>query len=263
LDQAFGGGQGVTRVVYEGDTLVGGFTAQKLRETDVTAPWGSTNYASSTYSAPILTRSADGIVYVWDGSNAFDTLMWFSAAPAQYWASLGLDNDPYNRITVLDTSTVVIGGTPLRQLIVQRGDWDWMPPDTLRERIGFHFNYLNGWSWFLTDQPWSGLMCYSDQSIDFVVPGITDCGFTLSVNELSSEDHLGMFPNPGTTHFTLDLPPGPHTLTIFDATGHMVLQQRTSDARPVIATEALPAGLYRITVRDEQGAVASATWVKE
>jgi hypothetical protein len=43
----------------------------------------------------------------------------------------------------------------------------------------------------------------------------------------------------------------------------MVLQQRTADARPVIATEALPAGLYRITVRDEQGAVLGAMWVKE
>jgi hypothetical protein len=43
----------------------------------------------------------------------------------------------------------------------------------------------------------------------------------------------------------------------------MVLQQRTADARPVIATEALPAGLYRITVRDEPGAVLGAMWMKE
>lgn len=43
----------------------------------------------------------------------------------------------------------------------------------------------------------------------------------------------------------------------------MVLRQRTADARPVITTEALPAGLYRITVRDEQGTVMGATWVKE
>lgn len=33
--------------------------------------------------------------------------------------------------------------------------------------------------------------------------------------------------------------------------------------RPVIATEALPARLYRITVRDARGGVMSATWVKE
>jgi hypothetical protein len=43
----------------------------------------------------------------------------------------------------------------------------------------------------------------------------------------------------------------------------MVLQQRTAVDRPVIDTEALPAGLYRINVRDAQGAVMGATWVKE
>jgi hypothetical protein len=74
---------------------------------------------------------------------------------------------------------------------------------------------------------------------------------------------LAPFPNPGTTHFTLDLPPGTHTFTLFDATGRMVLHQRTADARPVIATEALPAGLYRISVCDERSEVMGATWVKE
>jgi len=69
--------------------------------------------------------------------------------------------------------------------------------------------------------------------------------------------------NPGTTHFSLDLPPGPHSITLFNAMGRKVLQQRITDARPVIATEGLPAGLYRISVRDAQGGVMGATWVKE
>ncbi|HRD51323.1 MAG TPA: T9SS type A sorting domain-containing protein [Flavobacteriales bacterium] len=73
---------------------------------------------------------------------------------------------------------------------------------------------------------------------------------------------FAVMPNPGTNHFTLSLPPGPHTITLFDATGRMVLQQRTTDARPVINTEALPAGLYRIAVRDEWGERMGATWVK-
>jgi len=263
LDQAFGGGQGVTRVVYEGDTLVGGYTAQKLRETTVTAPWGSSNYTSSTNATPIITRYSDGIVFVWDWNNAYDTLMWFGATPGQFWAGPGLDDDPFYRISVLDTSTVLIDGSPLRQLIVQRGEWDWMPPDTLRERIGFSINYLNGWSWFLTDQPWAGLRCYTDDEITFTSSNVTDCGFTLRVNEHSAGSVLDIFPNPGTTNFSLTLPPGSHTITLFDATGRMVLQHRTTDARPVIATEALPTGLYRIAVRDEQGALMGATWVKE
>jgi hypothetical protein len=262
-DQAFGGAQGVTRIVYEGDTLVGALTAQKLRETTVTAPWGSSDYVSYTNATPIITRYSDGIVFVWDWGNAYDTLMWFSASPGQFWSGPGMGDDPFARLTVLDTSTVVIDGVALRQLLIERSFWEWAPPDTLRERMGFSFNYLNGWSWFITDQPWAGLRCYSDDEITFTSANVTDCGFTLRVNEFSAGSVLDIFPNPGTIHFSLTLPPGPHTITLFDATGRMVLEQRTSEERPVIGTEHLPAGLYRITVRDEQGSVMGATWVKQ
>lgn len=267
-DHLFGGAQGVTRVVYEGDTLVGGFTAQKLRETNVTAPWGSSNYNSSTSPYPLLTRSADGIVFIWDWNNTFDTLMWFSAAPGQFWSAPGTNDDPDARLTVLDTSTVIVDGVPLRQLLIERSLWEWAPPDTLRERMGFSFNYLNGWSWFITDQPWAGLRCYTDDEITFTTANVTDCGLTLQVHERPEGDVLVLAPNPGSTHFTLSgvegyLSSGPHTITLFDATGRMVLQERTSEVRPVIRTETLPAGLYRIAVRDVQGAVTGATWVKE
>ncbi|MBL7963755.1 MAG: T9SS type A sorting domain-containing protein [Flavobacteriales bacterium] len=86
---------------------------------------------------------------------------------------------------------------------------------------------------------------------------------TVGVYEAISPAPLAVFPNPGKDLITLTLPPGPHTITLFDATGRMVLQQRTTDERTVIGTEQLPAGLYRITMRDEQGATMGATWVKE
>jgi len=41
------------------------------------------------------------------------------------------------------------------------------------------------------------------------------------------------------------------------------LQQRFADERPVIGTEHLPEGLYRITVQNDQGGLMGATWVKE
>jgi hypothetical protein len=47
------------------------------------------------------------------------------------------------------------------------------------------------------------------------------------------------------------------------ATGRMVLVHRTTEERPVISTEHLPSGLYRVMVRDELGAVMGVTWVKE
>lgn len=257
------GWHGITRVELVGDSMVGGLTAQKLRETNVIAPFGTTDYTA--YAAPIslLTREADGVVYVWGGwPEAYDTLMWFGASPGQSWSTPHM-NDPFHRLTVLDTSTVVVDSEPLRRLVVQFGGWEGIPPDTLHERLGFSLNYLNGWSWFITDQPWWGLRCYRDDEMTYIAPNVMDCGYTLTVKEDGNGHRILPFPNPGTIHFNLDLPPGPHTITLFDATRRMVLQQRTTDPRPVIATEALPAGLYRIAVRDEQGAVMGATWVKE
>lgn len=258
-DHMWNGAQGVTRVVYEGDTIVGGYTAQKLRETSVIAPWGSTDYQSFIYP-PMLTRYADGVVYAWDAwPGAYDTLMWFSAEPGQFWAAPGMDNDPYTRLMVLDTSSITIDGVPLRQLIVQRGGWDWMPPDTLRERIGFSFNYLNGWSWFVTDMPWAGLRCYRDAQIQFAAPNVTDCGFTLSADEIASSTSFVLFPNPGSDHFALSLPPGPHTITLFDPTGRVVMEERTNEQQPMIGTAHLAPGLYMVRVEDH----APLRWVKE
>jgi hypothetical protein len=86
---------------------------------------------------------------------------------------------------------------------------------------------------------------------------------SVGMNEVNVRTLTDLYPNPGTTHFTLSLPSGPHTITLFDATGRVVLEQRTTDERTVIGTEALPAGLYRIRVSDERGGVMGAMWVKE
>ncbi len=83
------------------------------------------------------------------------------------------------------------------------------------------------------------------------------------VHEVHERNIIDVFPNPGTTHFTLSLSPGPHTISLFDAMGRNVLELRTADERLVIGTEHLPAGVYRIMVRNEQGGSMSATWVKE
>lgn len=255
-----GGYFGVQRVEYVGDTILGGYTAQRLQQTHVVAPWGTTNYSAYT-TFPLFTRYGNDVVFIWDGVSVYDTLFWFGASPGDRWNAPGWPDDNDIDLTVLDTATVLVEGYPLRRLVV--GFMQGWPVDTLYERIGFSHLYLNGWSWFLLDMPWNGLMCYSDQDIDFVASGVTDCGYTLSLPNDPRILDASPFPNPGTTHFTLDLPTGPHTITLFDAMGRMVLEQRTADERPVIGTEHLPAGVYRITVRDERGAVMGATWVKE
>lgn len=262
-DHLFGGVQGVTRVVYEGDSFVGGFAAQKLRETNVVAPWGSTDYQSSTFP-PMLTRYADGVVYAWNAwPDEYDTLMWFSAEPGQFWSAPSTGNDPYTRLTVLDTTTVVIDGVPLRQLLIERSLWEWAPPDTLRERIGFSFNYLNGWSWFLTDMPWAGLRCYRDADISFARYNVTDCGYTLNMDEHADHPVAVAYPNPGSAHFTLSLPPGPQIITIVDATGRCVVQQRSSGGTTSVDARTLTSGSYTVLVTDAQGRTQRLKWMKE
>ena len=259
-DVSFGGGHGITRVVYEGDSQVGGFMAQKLRETNVIAPWGSDEYTSTTNPYPMLTRFADGVVYLWNGwPGEYDTLMWFNAAPGQFWASPGLEDWPDFRITVLDTSTVTIGGVPLRELTVQWGTWDWMPPDTLRERIGFSMNYLNGSWWFLTDQPWVGLRCYRDVELSFNTSGETDCGLTLSIDNARKGVSAGVFPNPGTDHFTLnDLVPST-TFRIYDTTGRCIFTDRATSERMVVDASGFAPGMYHIRLEDGKHGLS---WIK-
>ena len=259
-DVSFGGGHGITRVVYEGDSQVGGFMAQKLRETNVIAPWGSDDYTSVTNPNPMLTRFADGVVYLWnEWPGEYDTLMWFNAAPGQYWAALGLENAADFRITVLDTSTVTIGGVPLRELTVQWGTWDWMPPDTLRERIGFSMNYLNGASWFLTDQPWVGLRCYRDNDLAYSISEEMDCSFTLSIDDAMGSARALVFPNPGTDRFTLAGIQPSTTIQIFDAMGRGVHSLRSNGTMVEVDARNFQPGIYHIQLGSER---TSTRWVK-
>ena len=59
-----------------------------------------------------------------------------------------------------------------------------------------------------------------------------------------------IFPNPGTSHFTLQLPGGVHTIEVSDTTGRRVLNERTSLQQPTIGTANLAPGLYHVRVDD-------------
>lgn len=248
---------GVVRVNYVGDTLLGGEQAQMLQETVVTAPWGQQTYATTTYP-PFMTRYADGVVYAWDGWNAaYDTLMWFGAVPGQHWSAF---TDSWSGVVVTDTATVMIDGTPLRRLAVMYYPGGSEPLDTLYERIGFELLYITGWTWFVTDMPYGPLRCYRDDSFSYVAPGILDCGYTLTTQEIAHSTDLVASPNPGSDHFTLSLSSGTHTITLLDATGRIALLERTSDERAWINTTHLPSGIY--VVRVDEG-LEPMRWVKQ
>lgn len=127
------------------------------------------------------------------------------------------------------------------------------------ERIGGQFLYLNGWSWFITDQPWNGLLCYRDDEITFEPSGPEACGYTLSIAP-TARSPMPIRPNPGTDHFCLSLAPGAHTVVLCDAVGRMVLNARGLGPVVDVSTAHLPNGFYLIRVDGNTGPIR---WLKQ
>jgi hypothetical protein len=262
----FFGLYGYSQYVYVSDTLVGGQLAHRIDAQGAMSYFGQTQ--TDQWSQPIaaITAQIGDVVSSWsDAAQAWDTLFWLGAVPGDSWIRRGGPNgdcDPPDSLVIVDTTTVVYNGLALRQWTVeQRADGMTMFIETFTERLGWTMNFSPYPACIIWDGP-VGMRCYSDQDISVNFTGL-GCETLVGIDERAASLSLSVLPNPGTTHFTLDLPPGPHTITLFDATGRMVLQRRTTDARPMIDTEGLPAGLYRITVRDERGGAMGATWVKE
>ena len=248
---------GFHRMTYTHDTLIGGFNAQIIDQySAIQFPqpppgptFGGPPHISYTPVA-VITRSDSDAVFILTGS-VWDTLYWFGAIPGDRWFpphALGSACDP---ITVADTGTMVIDGVPLRRV-------ETMDGYTLIERIGCTwdmFMYCPNW---ILDGP-TGMRCYSDDEISYqIAPGA--CEMLVGVNEASATSSLMIYPNPGTDQFSLSLPPGAHTIALFDAAGRVVHQHRIHDEQATIDTAHLPAGIYLVKV-DER--LKPLRWVKE
>lgn len=257
---------GYAQYTYVSDTTLGGQLGHRIDANGAMSYFGQTgvNYWSQPIAA--ITAQIGDVVSLWsDTEQTWDTLFWLGAVPGDSWIRRGGpygDCDPPDSLVIVDTTTVVFDGLPLRRWTVdQRTDGVSMFTETFTERLGWTMNFSPYPACIIVDGP-VGMRCYSDQDITVSFTGL-GCETLVGINDREATARLSVFPNPGTDRFTLPLSEGDHTITLFDATGRIVLQQRTTDARLVIATEALPAGLYRIAVRDEQGAGSGATWVKE
>jgi len=257
---------GYGQYVYVSDTTVGGQLAHRIDAQGAMSMAGQTPVDHWSQPIAAITAQIGDVVALWSNTEqAWDTLFWLGAVPGDSWIRRGGPNgdcDPLDSLVIMDTTTVVFDGLPLRRWTIdQRANGMSMFTETFTERLGWTMNFSPYPACIIWDGP-VGMRCYSDQDISVNFTGL-GCETLVGINDQAAILRLSVLPNPGITHFSLDLPPGPHTITLFDATGRMVLQQRTTDARPVIATEVLPAGLYRIAVGDVQGAVMGTTWLKE
>lgn len=247
---------GFHRMSYTHDTIIGLDTAQVIdRYSAIQYPLPPPDYG---YTAPYIsytpvaavTRTDSAVVYLFSGTDQ-DTLYWFGAIPGDHWYPAFVNDSTCQPLVVTDTSTTVIDGMPLRTLQVSGY--------TIMERIGCTwdmFMYCPNW---IIDGP-MGMRCYQDAQINFQ-PVSYACDQLAGIPD-AQRTPLIIYPNPGTDHFTLELPPGPHFITVFDAQGRVVLRQQGNETRPVIHAESLPSGPYRTTVELGQGERRNAAWVK-
>lgn len=244
---------GITHATYTGDTIINGLAAQRIDHTiyAVNPEWSG--QAFTEVLDPLFTRYDDDIVWMWgQWAGEFDTLMWFGAVPGDRW--LIPAEWTHGGYTVVDTGHFLFGDDLLRWVAVEE-DVAMYGPDTLWERIGFGAIYIDPWESVTIDYTTAHLKCYRDDSGNsFAGPWYsTPCQLTVRTAVHTHEALALPHPNPGTTHFALDLPPGPHTIELFDVTGRRVLHQRTTQERPTISTEHLPPGIYHLRVDDAAG----------
>ncbi|MDX9752262.1 MAG: T9SS type A sorting domain-containing protein [Flavobacteriales bacterium] len=235
---------------YTGETVIGGITAQRI-------DWQFTGYLFDMFITedrdPVFT-AVNGTVVSILNENGWDTLYHFGAVPGDSWHPAPWVDMPDLAWQVTDTGTTIIDGMPLRYLAVENA---WMQ-DTIVERLGALRSFMLPWEVAFINAPTGPLRCYSDTDISYAAWWWSyGCNSVTGVAGQRA-DGLSLYPNPGTTHFTLDLPPGLHTIELFDATGRRVHHRHATGPRTEVPTAHLPAGIYHVRV-DGHGMA----WVKE
>lgn len=259
--------------IYTGDTLIGGRTAQRLADEGYIINSFSGQAVNQGRSAVHFTSVEDGLLLILR-NNVWDTLVRFDAVPGDRWypgheQPCGEDH-PSGMYQVVDTTTLWVDGLSLRSgtLAGVQADGSLIGGPLLpyHERIGLLGGLIFD-PWCMFDGGYESVRCYSDNEISYQAPDWTEaCDFGLYVDRYH-KGYVMPYPNPGTTNFTLggvegSLTPGPHTITLYDATGRMVLEQRTVDERPVIGTDELLPGKYMVRIVDSSGGVHHLQWIK-
>lgn len=251
---------------YAGDTTIGGYAAQRIKQHLYYEVVGTGEQFSQS-AGTIHTRYAEDVVYQWEASaGQFDTLFWFGAAPGDHWSVWGSEGY-YFRVT--DTATVTVDGIPLRRVAVSMMYPELLGTepafyDTLYERIG-----SRAYSSFEPPHPAADgydlwFRCYQDDACSHTDPGTVDCGFTLAVGHIADLEPFGVYPNPGDGRFWIAGLARTHevaTIRLLDGRGAVLGTWRANGGPVHVDTTSWPAGLYFIEWTDTHHRFTS-TWVK-
>lgn len=255
---------GVLLARYTGDSLVGGYTAQRIEQNLYYQMNGQGDFINASWGR-LYTRYAEDVVFLWQPwLGQYDTLLWYGAVPGQSWIVPNV-----GEIVVLDTATVAVAGELLRMLTV-RQHMDGQPTmfvDTLHERVGFDQLYLLPDASFTPylDGPINGLICYRDQEISYSRPGTQDCGFAMSIDKIASPPSLTILPNPGSEMLWVERPEGMRgelVIQVRDVHGGVIGNWTMKGVNLRIDAEQWSPGLYLIELTDGQVLRSTAKWMK-
>lgn len=260
---------GVLLARYTGDSLVGGYTAQRIEQNLYYQMNGQGDFINESWGH-LHTRQDEGVVYLWTpGQEQYDTLMWFGASPGDQWPVAGMVD---HHFMVLDTATVIMEGIPLRRLVVQNyGVGLPLDVDTLHERIGFDQFYIHPTftQTMMWDGPIGGLFCYRDNVFSYLNANFNvseqNCGFTMSIPQAAIPKGLSIYPNPGSNRLWIESifdMRVPQTVRIRDARGAEVGVWRMSGNVMQFDTDQWPSGLYLVEAMDDRHHF-TARWLKQ
>lgn len=193
--------------------------------------YGSTLIRQSGRQLRILDAGTDQLLYEFD-LHTGDTL------PPSW-------NNWSNTITVTGVDSVLVG-TEMRARYALANSW----ASYLVEGVGSSHGLLEPVTDFF-DCGYT-LECFGVENVP--------CSINMGISATPGPVQPAVFPNPGTDGFTLTLTPGPHTITLFDATGRMVLQRSAQGPRHEFHADKLPSGIYLMKVDDQPSLLR---WVKQ
>jgi len=247
-----------------GDSVVAGNIWTKVtREGSILYSWqgspnpppdcqGMLNYGPNWY-AHLLIREEGRQMRIWDGGS--DQLLY--DFDLHVGDTLPISWNNWNPgITVIAVDSVLIG-TEMRA----RYELGNSGAQYIVEGVGSSNGLFEPISNFL--ECGYSLECFGLGDQGYYSPlGAGPCDLALGIGlaRHSRTASISVDPNPGTDHFTISLPKGLHTATLFDAMGRMVHQQRISDERAMIQTAHLPSGVYLVKL--DEG-LKPLRWVKE
>ncbi len=249
---------GSVQYTYAGDTLVDGWSAQKIKGMGYyVVSVGEFADTVHTTEPDVLTRTDGDLVYFWMADpQAWDTLYWFGAVPGDRW-NPGWDCEDGAYVAVVDTGTTMVEGIPLRTLDLEVW-WnnDLAGGTTIMERVGDIHGCIQLRSPCGIWESACQFSCYRDNEIEGYPDATATCRLNVGLEPLPAMAMgLSVWPVPFQDRLIVEtaqvMRQGKARLV--DLSGWEVLRVPFEGKRLELEAPGLPAGLYVLQLVDGEG----------